>query len=65
MGDVLLPTCDIDEVVFFDNIDCGNIEATGDVAMNAKNIETTCTQEQRDNFLLSLGIDPKEFFEDD
>ena len=59
----LLPTCDIDDSVFCDEIDCGNLESTGDVTLNARDTEVTYTQTEKEEFLQKLGISAKDFFE--
>lgn len=57
----LLPTCEVDERIFCDEIDCGNFESTGDVALNARGVEVGYTQAQQEEFLQKLGIDAGEF----
>lgn len=61
----LLPMCEVDESIFCDAIDCGNFESTGDVTLNVRDVESGYTQAQQEEFLRKLGIDSKDFFEDE
>lgn len=61
----LLPTCDIDDNVFCDEIDCDNFEFIDHVTFNEAHIDVTYTQAEREEFLQKLGIYAKDFFKDE